>query len=123
MPSILNKGGWCFKLGHWVNFFYVIYFLPHRWFCCISKLFLFQAPAELGFQDRLSLEGSIVFLDQVKTTDKGVFMIKDMQGFVVSNIHLEVKRKWRTDRRNICIVAGTQQNSLSIVYYVHVEEY
>ncbi|XP_004078264.1 uncharacterized protein LOC101173090 [Oryzias latipes] len=63
-----------------------------------------NAPAELGFQDRLSLEGSIVFLDQVKTTDKGVFMIKDMQGFVVSNIHLEVK-PYRLESLYVAIIA------------------
>ncbi|KAF6721992.1 hypothetical protein FQA47_007601 [Oryzias melastigma] len=63
-----------------------------------------NAPAELGFQDRLSLEGSIVFLDQLKETDNGVFMIKDMQGFVFSNIHLKVKPQ-RLELLYVAIIA------------------
>ncbi|RVE62805.1 hypothetical protein OJAV_G00161560 [Oryzias javanicus] len=63
-----------------------------------------NAPAELGFQDRLSLEGSIVFLDQLKETDNGVFLIKDMQGFVFSNIHLKVKPQ-RMELLYVAIIA------------------
>lgn len=41
------------------------------------------------------MEGSLVFLDQVKRADAGQFKITDILGFTVSNIHLEVQRKDR----------------------------
>uniref|UniRef100_A0A667Z2T0 Si:dkeyp-77h1.4 n=1 Tax=Myripristis murdjan TaxID=586833 RepID=A0A667Z2T0_9TELE len=45
----------------------------------------------LGFEERLSVEGSVVILDQVKSADAGQFKITDMQGFTVSNVYLEVQ--------------------------------
>ncbi len=39
------------------------------------------------------MEGSLVFLDQVKGADAGQFTITDILGFTVSSIHLEVQRK------------------------------
>lgn len=55
--------------------------------------FKFQAREELNLQDRLSMEGSLVFLEQVKGADAGQFKITDILGFTVSSIHLEVQRK------------------------------
>ncbi|XP_030249682.1 uncharacterized protein LOC115567347 [Sparus aurata] len=49
-----------------------------------------DARAELGLEDRLSMEGSLVFLDQVRGSDDGQFKITDILGFTVSSIHLEV---------------------------------
>lgn len=39
------------------------------------------------------MEGSLVFLDQVRGSDDGQFKITDILGFTVSSIHLEVLRK------------------------------
>lgn len=47
----------------------------------------------MGLEDRLSMEGSLVFLDQVTGADAGVFTITDSQGFTVSSVHLKVQRK------------------------------
>lgn len=62
------------------------------------------AQDKVGFEDRLSVEGSLVFLDQVKSTDAGQFKIIDTQGFNVSTIHLGVQCKqgkgqpdWKAD--------------------------
>ncbi|XP_036930828.1 uncharacterized protein si:dkeyp-77h1.4 [Acanthopagrus latus] len=49
-----------------------------------------DARAELGLEDRLSMEGSLVFLDQVRGSDDGQFKITDILGFTVASIHLEV---------------------------------
>lgn len=43
--------------------------------------------------DRLSSEGSMVFLDQVMGADAGQFEITDLLGFTVSSTHLTVQRK------------------------------
>lgn len=56
-------------------------------------MFCLQAQAELGFEGRLSLEGSLVVLDQVRAADVGQFKIIDILGFTVSRIHLELQRK------------------------------
>lgn len=59
------------------------------------KMFVFslQAQTELGFENRLSLEGSLVILDDVNDKDEGLFTIKDLQNFTVSTVFLEMKRK------------------------------
>uniref|UniRef100_A0A8C5HF21 Si:dkeyp-77h1.4 n=1 Tax=Gouania willdenowi TaxID=441366 RepID=A0A8C5HF21_GOUWI len=51
-----------------------------------------QVQTELGLQDRLSLDGSVVYLDQVKSSDAGQFKITDMRGFTVSTVHLVLER-------------------------------
>lgn len=58
-----------------------------------------QAPEQLGWQDRLSIEGSVVFLDQVTHADVGLFEIKDILGFTVAKIHLGVERKYGEGRK------------------------
>lgn len=66
-----------------------------------------QAPAELGFEDRLSMEDSQMVLDQVRAADAGQFKITDILGFTVSSIHLEILRKrWR-----VCTVAALRSPS------------
>lgn len=65
--------------------------------CCL------QAPAELGFEDRLSVEDSLMVLDQVRAADAGQFKITDILGFTVSSIHLEIQRKgWRVCTGQLC---------------------
>ncbi|XP_075897129.1 uncharacterized protein LOC142898194 isoform X2 [Nelusetta ayraudi] len=50
-----------------------------------------NARTELGLDDRLTLEGSMVLLDRVSGADAGLFKITDILGFTVSYIHLKVK--------------------------------
>ncbi|CAF97811.1 unnamed protein product [Tetraodon nigroviridis] len=49
------------------------------------------AQAELGFEGRLSVEGSMVVLDQVRAADVGEFKITDILGFTVSRVDLELQ--------------------------------
>ncbi|XP_028280222.1 uncharacterized protein LOC114447898 [Parambassis ranga] len=63
-----------------------------------------NAQEEVGFEDRLSVDGSLVFLDQVKVTDAGQFKIIDTQGFTVSTIHLEVQSP-RLETLYVAIIA------------------
>ncbi|KAM6909637.1 uncharacterized protein FYW49_011644 [Xenentodon cancila] len=63
-----------------------------------------SAQTTLGFSDRLSLDGSLVVLDQVKGTDPNMFIIKDSQGFTVSTVQLEVK-PYRLESLYVAIIA------------------
>ncbi|XP_077382001.1 uncharacterized protein LOC144021761 [Festucalex cinctus] len=50
-----------------------------------------DAQTKLGFEGRLSTEGSLVYLDQVKRSDEGLFKVTDAQGLPMSSIHMELK--------------------------------
>ncbi|XP_058504151.1 uncharacterized protein si:dkeyp-77h1.4 isoform X2 [Solea solea] len=50
-----------------------------------------SAQEELGLEERLTMEDSLVFLDQVKDSDAGLFKIVDILGFTVSSINLELQ--------------------------------
>lgn len=63
-----------------------------------------SATTELGFEDRLSLEGSLVFLDQVKGSDAGLFKITDSNGFTVSTVHLQVQ-PYKLESLYVAIIA------------------
>ncbi|XP_008293821.1 uncharacterized protein LOC103367538 [Stegastes partitus] len=63
-----------------------------------------SAAAELGFEDRISLEGSYVYLDQVKGADSGQFKIMDILGFTVSSIYLDVE-PYRLESLYVAIIA------------------
>ncbi|XP_061573924.1 uncharacterized protein si:dkeyp-77h1.4 [Cololabis saira] len=63
-----------------------------------------SAQTTLGFNDRLSLEGSLVILDQVKGTDPNMFVIKDSKGFTVSTVQVEVK-PYRLESLYVAIIA------------------
>ncbi|XP_029308008.1 uncharacterized protein LOC115021615 isoform X1 [Cottoperca gobio] len=63
-----------------------------------------SARAELGFEDRLSMEGSWVFLDQVKSADIGQFQITDILGFPVSTIHLQLQ-PYKLESLYVAIIA------------------
>uniref|UniRef100_A0A3B5AR12 Uncharacterized LOC103367538 n=1 Tax=Stegastes partitus TaxID=144197 RepID=A0A3B5AR12_9TELE len=58
----------------------------------------------LGFEDRISLEGSYVYLDQVKGADSGQFKIMDILGFTVSSIYLDVE-PYRLESLYVAIIA------------------
>ncbi|XP_070767915.1 uncharacterized protein [Enoplosus armatus] len=63
-----------------------------------------SAQAELSLQDRLSMEGSMVFLDQVKASDAGLFKITDILGFTVSSIHLGIQ-PYKLESLYVAIIA------------------
>ncbi|KAF1388124.1 hypothetical protein PFLUV_G00086970 [Perca fluviatilis] len=63
-----------------------------------------NARTELGFEDRLSMEGSWVFLDQVKGSDVGQFKITDILGFTVSSIHLIIQ-PYKLESLYVAIIA------------------
>ncbi|XP_041845010.1 putative uncharacterized protein DDB_G0290521 [Melanotaenia boesemani] len=63
-----------------------------------------SAQTELGLEDRLSLEGSLVFLDHVKGSDAGLFRITDTHGFTVSTIHLKVQ-PYKLESLYVAIIA------------------
>nr|XP_020466470.1 uncharacterized protein LOC109966166 [Monopterus albus] len=63
-----------------------------------------SAKDELGLKDRLFIEGSLVFLDQVKIADGGQFLITDMRGFNVSIINLEVQ-PYKLESLYVAIIA------------------
>ncbi|XP_029958973.1 cadherin-related family member 5 [Salarias fasciatus] len=63
-----------------------------------------NARIDLGLEDRLSLDGSVVYLDQVKRADVGEFKITDLQGFTVSNVHLELE-PYRLESLYVAIIA------------------
>ncbi|XP_034030337.1 uncharacterized protein si:dkeyp-77h1.4 [Thalassophryne amazonica] len=63
-----------------------------------------SAQTELGFENRLSMDGLVVYLDQVKRTDDGVFRVTDLLGFPVSSFHLEVQ-PYRLESLYVAIIA------------------
>lgn len=52
-------------------------------------------PADLDLVGRISLDPSVVILDQVKASDVGQFKVTDILGFPVSNVYLEVEGEER----------------------------
>ncbi|XP_076158097.1 uncharacterized protein LOC143140857 [Alosa pseudoharengus] len=48
-------------------------------------------PVDPVLDGRLSVEGSVVYLKQVRASDMGTFRVKDLLGFHVAEVHLEVE--------------------------------
>ncbi|XP_076592526.1 uncharacterized protein LOC143324162 [Chaetodon auriga] len=63
-----------------------------------------SAREELGLEKRLSMEGSLVFLDEVKGGDAGQFKIIDILGFTVASINLEVQ-PYKLETLYVAIIA------------------
>ncbi|KAM4567470.1 uncharacterized protein V3H82_011745 isoform 1-T2 [Fundulus diaphanus] len=63
-----------------------------------------SAQADFGFEDRLSLDGSVVYLEQIKASDVGLFKITDLQGFTVSTVQLGLK-PYRMESLYVAIIA------------------
>lgn len=49
------------------------------------------APLEPSLDGRLVVEGSLVTLERVRAADMGLFVVTDLDGFLVANIYLEVE--------------------------------
>ncbi|KAK7887024.1 hypothetical protein WMY93_026645 [Mugilogobius chulae] len=63
-----------------------------------------NAQAELGFEDRLSLDGNVFYLDQIKASDAGEFKVIDILGFTVTKVHLELK-PFKLEKLYVAIIA------------------
>ncbi|XP_056301057.1 uncharacterized protein si:dkeyp-77h1.4 isoform X2 [Pseudoliparis swirei] len=63
-----------------------------------------SARTELGLEERLSTEGSLVYLDHIKPTDRGQFKITDILGFTVSSIYLELQ-PYKLESLYVAIIA------------------
>ncbi|KAF7670094.1 hypothetical protein LDENG_00049760 [Lucifuga dentata] len=63
-----------------------------------------SAQTDLGLEGRLSVDGSLVFLDQVKNADAGVFKITDIREFSVSSVYLEVQ-PYKLETLYVAIIA------------------
>lgn len=50
-------------------------------------------PPNLDLEGRLSLEDSLCLLTDVRASDAGVFSVTDLEGFLVSDVHLEMERE------------------------------
>ncbi|XP_077455833.1 uncharacterized protein LOC144073683 [Stigmatopora argus] len=50
-----------------------------------------DAQTTLGFEGRLSTDGSVVFLDKVQRSDEGLFKVTDIKGYPVTKVHMELK--------------------------------
>lgn len=53
-----------------------------------------MVPVDPALEGRLSVEGSVVYLKQVRVTDMGLFRVRDLLGFHVADVYLEVNREW-----------------------------
>ncbi|TNN81663.1 hypothetical protein EYF80_008109 [Liparis tanakae] len=63
-----------------------------------------SARTELGLEERLSAEGTLVYLDQIKPEDRGQFKITDILGFTVSSIYLELQ-PYKLESLYVAIIA------------------
>ncbi|XP_034077508.1 uncharacterized protein si:dkeyp-77h1.4 [Gymnodraco acuticeps] len=63
-----------------------------------------SAQADLGFEERLYMDGSWIFLDQVKASDVGEFKVTDILGFTVSTTHLGLL-PYRLESLYVAIIA------------------
>ncbi|ROL48174.1 hypothetical protein DPX16_6669 [Anabarilius grahami] len=61
-------------------------------------------PPNLDFEGRLSLEDSMCLLTDVKASDAGVFSVTDLQGFMVSDVYLEIEA-YKLPKLYIAIIA------------------
>ncbi|XP_058602293.1 mediator of DNA damage checkpoint protein 1 isoform X1 [Onychostoma macrolepis] len=61
-------------------------------------------PLNVDLEGRLSLEDSFCLLTDVRASDAGVFSVTDRQGFLVSDVHLEIQ-PYRLPKLYIAIIA------------------
>ncbi|XP_042627982.1 uncharacterized protein LOC109074569 [Cyprinus carpio] len=61
-------------------------------------------PPNLDLEGRLSLEDSLCLLTDVRASDAGVFSVTDLEGFLVSDVHLEME-PYRLPKLYIAIIA------------------
>ncbi|CAL9705519.1 unnamed protein product [Knipowitschia caucasica] len=63
-----------------------------------------DAQTELGFESRLSLDGNVFYLDQIKGADAGEYKVIDILGFPVTIVHLELK-PFKLEKLYVAIIA------------------
>ncbi|XP_067254872.1 uncharacterized protein si:dkeyp-77h1.4 [Chanodichthys erythropterus] len=61
-------------------------------------------PPNLDLEGRFSLEDSMCLLTDVKASDAGVFSVTDLQGFLVSDVYLEIEA-YKLPKLYIAIIA------------------
>ncbi|XP_016319548.1 formin-like protein 14 [Sinocyclocheilus anshuiensis] len=61
-------------------------------------------PPNLDLEGHLSLEDSLCLLTDMRASDAGVFSVTDLQGFLVSDVHLEME-PYRLPKLYIAIIA------------------
>lgn len=74
---------------------------PHR---LMDKGNFTNAQTELGFEGRISLDGNVFFLDDIKASDAGEFKVTDILGFTVTIVHLELK-PFKLEKLYVAIIA------------------
>ncbi|XP_016357221.1 uncharacterized protein LOC107700178 [Sinocyclocheilus anshuiensis] len=62
-----------------------------------------SVPPNVDLEGRLSLEDSLCLLTDVRANDAGVFSVTDHQGFLVSDVHLEIE-PYRLPKLYIAII-------------------
>ncbi|XP_016379675.1 uncharacterized protein LOC107717443 [Sinocyclocheilus rhinocerous] len=62
-----------------------------------------SVPPNVDLEGRLSLEDSLCLLTDVRASDAGVFSVTDHQGFLVSDVHLEIE-PYRLPKLYIAII-------------------
>lgn len=60
-----------------------------------------KLPPNLDLEGRLSLEDSMCLLTDVKASDAGDFSVTDLQGFLVSDVYLEIEGEEMQDEQFI----------------------
>lgn len=63
-----------------------------------------NAQEDLGFEGRLSLDGNVFYLDQIKAADAGEFKVTDILGFTATVVHLELK-PFKLEKLYVAIIA------------------
>lgn len=63
-----------------------------------------SAQTELGLEGRISLDGNVFYLDQIKASDAGEFKVTDILGFTVTIVHLELK-PFKLEKLYVAIIA------------------
>ncbi|XP_054477576.1 uncharacterized protein si:dkeyp-77h1.4 [Anoplopoma fimbria] len=84
-----------------------LYYIPnydHTPRLLLDKGEFTSARTELGLEDRLTLDGSLVYLDSVKSADVGQFKVTDIMGFTVSTTHLGIQ-PYKLESLYVAIIA------------------
>lgn len=63
-----------------------------------------NAKTELGFDDRISLDGNVFLLDDIRASDAGEFKVTDILGFTVTIVHLGLK-PFKLEKLYVAIIA------------------
>ncbi|XP_055084079.1 uncharacterized protein si:dkeyp-77h1.4 [Periophthalmus magnuspinnatus] len=77
---------------------------PRRQYVLLDRGEFTDAQAELGFEGRLSLDGNVFYLDNIRGSDAGEFKVIDILGFPSTTVHLELK-PFKLEKLYVAIIA------------------